>query len=143
MPQFFPILEILLKHTFSYRQQLLFRFFFYLLNRNKTLSFHRCLQFCEEEKVSGCQVRWLRHDYGFVFGQKLSYEHRCVSGCVIIVQNPRLVFREFCTILMNCLAQSAHNSEVVYLIDRTTMWHEFRMHYPIAIEEDSDKNIHI
>ena len=71
MPTFFPILELLLKCVFCYHQQLLlFRFIFYLLNRSKT---HRCLQFWEEEKVCGGQVpwiRWLRHDYGFVFGQK-------------------------------------------------------------------------
>ena len=53
MPRFFPILKTLLKHVSWYRQDLLFRFFFYLLNRIKKLSIHRCLQFCEEEKVSG------------------------------------------------------------------------------------------
>ena len=50
MPAFFSILERLLKRTFWYRQQLLFQFLFYLLNRSKTLSFHRSLQFWEEEK---------------------------------------------------------------------------------------------
>ena len=72
MPAFFPILETLLKHAFWYRQQLLFWFFFYLLNYSKTLSFHRYLQFREEEKVSGCQdpcIRWLRHDYVFVLAK--------------------------------------------------------------------------
>ena len=76
---FFPILETVLKHAFWYRQQFLFQFFFHFLNRSKTLSFHRCLQFWEEEKVSGGQVwwiRWLRHDYGFVFGQTLMHKHR-------------------------------------------------------------------
>ena len=38
MPAFFPILEILLKRALCYCQQLLLRFFFYLLNRSKTLS---------------------------------------------------------------------------------------------------------
>ena len=69
MPAFFPIVETLLKR---YRQQHLFRFFFYLFNRSKTLSSHRCFQFWEEEKVSGGQVRWirlLRHDYGIVLGK--------------------------------------------------------------------------
>ena len=82
MSAFLPILETLLKRAFWYRQQLLFRFFFYLLNRSKTLSFHRCLQFWEEEKISGGQawwIRWLRHEYGFVFGQKLTHKHLCVS----------------------------------------------------------------
>ena len=57
MPAFFPILETLLKHAICYHQQLLFRFFFYLLDRIKTHSLHRCLQFWKEEKVSGGQVR--------------------------------------------------------------------------------------
>ena len=80
MPGFFLILEILLKCAFWYCQQLLFRFFFYIL------FIHRCLQFWEKEKLSGSQVRWirwLRHDYGFVFGQKLTHKHRCVSWSVI------------------------------------------------------------
>ena len=50
MPGLFPILETLLTRTFWYCQQLLFRFIFYLLNRSKMLSFHRCVQFWEEEK---------------------------------------------------------------------------------------------
>ena len=110
MPAFFLIFETLPKQTFWYRQQLLLRIFFYLFNRSKTLSFHRCLQFWEEDKVSGGQVRrirWLRHNYGFVFGQKLTYKHRCVSWCVS---------------LTNCFAQSAHNFKVVFLIVRTTLW---------------------
>ena len=73
MPAFSSIPETLPKRAFWYRQQLLFWFFFYLLNRSKTISFHRYLQFLEEEKVSEFQVRWiwwLRHCYSFVFGQK-------------------------------------------------------------------------
>ena len=66
MPAFFPILDTLVKRTFWHCQQLLSPFFFYLLSCSKTLSVHRCLQFWEEEQVSGGQVRWLqwlRHDY--------------------------------------------------------------------------------
>ena len=60
MLAFFPILETLLKCAFWYCQQLLFRFFFYLFNRSKIHSFHRFTQFWKEQKVSGCQVRWIR-----------------------------------------------------------------------------------
>ena len=49
MPAFFSIFETVLNCSFSYHQQLLW-FFFYFLNHSKTLSFHRCLQFWEEEK---------------------------------------------------------------------------------------------
>ena len=131
---------------FDIANEPLFRFFLYLLNHSKTLSFHRCLQFWEEEKVSGCQVqwiRWLRHDYGSVFGQKLTHKHRCVSWCVIMLQNPWLVFPQFCAFLTNCLAQSAHTFKVVFLFDRTTLWQEFMMHHAIAIEENSEQNLHI
>ena len=41
LPAFFPIFETLLKCIFWFRQQLLFWFYFYLLNRSKTLSFHQ------------------------------------------------------------------------------------------------------
>ena len=51
----FPILETFLKRSFWYRQQLLLRFFFYLLKRSKTLAFHRCLLFWKEDKVSGAK----------------------------------------------------------------------------------------
>ena len=135
MPAFFPIFETLLK--------LLFRFFFYLLNRSKTLSLHRCLQFWDEEKISRGQVRWIRHDNGFVFGQKLTDKHRCVSWCVIMVQNPWLVFTQFCAFLTNSFAQSAHNFQIIFRIDRTTLWQKFIMHHAIAIEENSEQNLHI
>ena len=146
MPAFFLIPEILLKRSSWHHQQLLFQFFFYLLNRSKTISFHRCLRFWQEEKVSGGQVRkirWLRHDYGFVFGQKLTHKHRCVSCCLIMEQNPWLVFPQFCAFLSNCLVQSTHNLKVLLLIDRPTLWQEFLVHHAIAIEENSKQNLPI
>ena len=126
MPAFFPILETLLKHALWYRQQHLFQFFFYLLNCTKTLSFHRRLQCREEENVSGGQVRWIRSVVEawlwFLFRPKSHAQHRCVSRCVIMVQNPWLVFPEFCAFLSNCVEQSAHSFKVVFLIYRTTLW---------------------
>ena len=64
-----------------------FRFVLYIFNRRKMLSFHRCLQFWKEKKVSGSQIQWiqrLRHDYGLIFGQKLTLKHRYMSWCLII-----------------------------------------------------------
>ena len=55
---------------------------------------------------------WLRQDYGFVFGQKLSHKHQCVSWCVFMVQNPWLDFSQFCAFLMNCFSQSAHTLKI-------------------------------
>ena len=143
MPAFCPILETLLKRAFWYCQQPLF---FYRPNGSKTLSFHQYLQFWEEGKVSGGQVRWirwLRHDYDFVFGQKLTHKHRYVSWCVIMVQNPCLVVLQFCAFLMNCFVQSAHNFKVVFVIDRTALWQEFMMYHTITIEENSEQNLYI
>ena len=137
MAAFFPILLTLLKCVFLYRQQLLFRFFFYLLNRSKTLSFLRCPQFCEEKKVSGGQIRWIRwlgHNYGFVFSQNLTHKYRCMSWCVIMVQNSWLVFPQFCAFLTNCFAQSAHNFKAVNKETRTTLWIEFMIYHDIAFE---------
>ena len=45
------------------------------------------------EIISGDQVRqirWLRHNYGFVFGQTLTPKQQYVSWCVSMVQNPWL-----------------------------------------------------
>ena len=75
----------LLKTLLCYRQQLLFRFFCYLINCSKTLSFHWCVKFWKEEKVSGGQVRrirWLRHDYDFIFGQKLTQNINVCAGAL-------------------------------------------------------------
>ena len=111
-------------------------------SRSKTLSFHRCLQFWEEEKVSGGQVR-LSYDYGFVFGQKLKHKHRCMSWCVIMVQNPWLVLPQFCPFLTNCFVQSAYSFKVLFPVDHTTLRQEFMMHHAIAIKENSKQNLHI
>ena len=54
---FFPILETFLKRDFWYCQQFLLLFYFYLLNRSKTLSFYRCLQFWKEKKVTGFKAQ--------------------------------------------------------------------------------------
>ena len=148
MTAFFPILETLLKRTFWNRQQRLslLWFLFHLLNRSKTLYFHRCLQLWEEEKVSGGQVQhiwWLRRDYDFVcFDQKLTHNHRSVSSCIIMGQNPWLVFPYLYVFLKNCFAQSAHNFKVVFFIDRTTFLQEFMMHWAIAIEGKRKQNLH-
>ena len=117
-----------------------------LLNRSKTLSFYRCLQFWEEGKVSGRQVRWirwLRHGNGFAFGQNLIHKNGCLSWCVIIVQNPRLIFSKFCVFLTNCFAQSPHNFKVVFLIDCTILWQGLMMQHVIIIEQNIEKNLHI
>ena len=101
MPAFFPILEI---RVFLYRQQLLLRFFFYFLNRSKSLSFHRCFQFWEEENVSGgpsmmnkVVEAWLR----FCFWSKSHSHQRCGNWCVILVPKPLLVLPQFCAFLTN------------------------------------------
>ena len=60
---------------------------------------------------------WLRFCF---LPQKLTPKHRCLSWCVITVQNPWLVFLQFYAFLMNCFAQLAHNFKVVFHIDHTT-----------------------
>ena len=52
-----------------------------------------------------------------------------LTRCVIMVQNPLLVFPQFYAFLTNCFSQSAHNFKVAFLIDRTTLWQEFIMHH--------------
>ena len=67
-----------------------------------------------------------------IFGQKLTLKHRCMSWCVIMVQNPWLLFPQFCAFLTNCCG-----------IGHTTLWLEFIMHNVIAVKENSEQNIHI
>ena len=71
--------------------------------------------------------------------QKLTHKQRCVSWCLIMMQNPLLVFPQFCAFLTNCFAQSAHNFKLVFLIDHTTLSQEFMKHHAIAIEENSEQ----
>ena len=61
-----------------------------------------------------------------------------------MVQNPWLVFPQFCAFLTNYFAQSAHNFKIVFLIERTTLRQIFMMHHAIAIEvKKSEQNLHI
>ena len=93
----------------------------------KRFPFPAVFSFTKRKNVSGSQVwwiRWLRHDYGFVFGQKLTHKHRCVSWRVIILQNPWLVFPQFCEFLTNYCTQLAHNFKLIFLIDPTTRWQD-------------------
>ena len=83
----------------------------------------------------GVVEAWLR----FCFWPKTYAQ---ASMCEL-VQNPWLVFQQFCAFLTNSLAQSWHNFKVVFLIDRMILWHEFMMHHTIAIKENSEQNLHI
>ena len=125
MPAFLLILKTLLKCVW-YRRQHLFRFFFYLLNRKKTIisglvrgkiqwgpslvntEVEAWLRFCFWLETHGQAGAWLLH-----------------------------------TFLTYYFAQSAHNLKVVFLIDRTILWREFMMHHVNAIEENNKQNLHI
>ena len=146
MPTFFPILEALKKIIFCDLVQLLLRCRLYLLNRGVASSFHGPLQFWKQEKVTGGQVwgiRWLRHHYCVVFGQIFAHKQRCVSRGVIMVQKPVFVLPQIRAFLADCFAQIAHNLQVIFLIDRTTLWQELMMHHAPAIEENCEQNLHV
>ena len=75
-----PILEALLISTFWYSLELFQRCS--LLNRSKSPSFHGSLRFGKQEPFAGGQVwliRWLRHDYGVIIGQKITNKQWLVS----------------------------------------------------------------
>ena len=134
MPAFFPILETLVKRCFLYCQQLLFRLFFNFVNH--TLPFVGVFSFVKRKK----SVAANSGKYG-VWGiimvlAKNSHTNRCVSWCIILVQNLWLVFPQFYALLTICFAQWAHNFKLVFLIDCTTLWQKFMMHQAIAIEEN-------
>ena len=45
--------------------------------------------------------------------------------------------------LLRANCASAHNLQVILLIDRSTLWQEFMMHHAPAIEENCKQNLHI
>ena len=96
MSALFPILETLLKRAFWYRQHSsCFDFTFISSIVAKRFPFIGVFSFGKSFLFlfSVGQVRWkrwLRHDYGFVFSQKLKHKH------------PRFVFPQFCAFLTNC-----------------------------------------
>ena len=82
------------------------------------------LQFREQEKVTGDQIwgiRWLEQHYCVVYKQKFAHKQRCVSGGVIIVQKPIFVFPQIRAFMADCFAQMAHNLQVIFLSDRSTL----------------------
>ena len=119
MTALFPILETLLKCALWYSQQLLcFDFSFISLIVVKSVPSIGSFSFGKRKKVSTSSSPVNTGDYGFVFGHKLTHKHQYASWCVIMVQNPWLVFPQFFAFLTNCFAQSSHNFKVVFLIDR-------------------------
>ena len=68
---------------------------------------------------SGEYGGWGMISFFFVFGQKLTFKHRCVwAGSLSWLQNPWLVFQQFCPLPTNCFAESAYNFKVIFLIER-------------------------
>lgn len=85
----------------------------HLLNCYKYSSFHRLLQFWDQEKVATEQIRliWcLRHHCDVVSGEK---KERWVRRRIIVIQNPSIVFPQF---------------QALILIDQKTLWLELMMH---------------
>ena len=114
--------------------ELLLRIFFYLLNRNKTLSIHHYFSFWKEEAEGKSQRRpswvniiieaWL----WFCFWPKTHVQASMLGA------KPMIEFSTIQCVSEELLrAQSAHNFKRVFLIDSTTLWHEFMMHHAIAI----------
>ena len=82
------------------------------------------LQFREQEKVTGEQIwgiRWLGRRYCVVFGQKFAHKQQCVSSGVIVAQKPIFVLPQILVLLADYLTQIAHNLQVIFLIDRSTL----------------------
>ena len=46
-------------------------------------------------------------------------------------------------VLADCFAQIAHNLQVIFLIDRSTLWQQLMMHRAPEIEENCKQNLHI
>ena len=106
-----------------------------LLKCAKRFPFISIFSFWKKRNLAGpkSSIRWLRHDYGFGFGQKPDVWAGKLSLCKI----------QFCGFLTNYFSQSEQNFKVVFLIGRTTFCREFMMHQAIRIEENSEQNFYI
>ena len=130
VPVLFLIHEALLICVFWYSLELYQRCGLNHLDRGKSPSFHGSFEFWEQEKVAGVQVRWirwLRHDYCVVLGQKITDKQRCVSRCIIVMQKPWIVLPQIRGSFSYYFTQTAHNYKVIFLIVRTTFWQELTM----------------
>ena len=88
-------------------------------------------------------MQWLGQHHCVVFWQKFAQKERYVSRGVIIVQKSIFVLSQIRAFLADCFAQIAHNLQVIFLIDRSTLWQELMMHHASAIEENCKQNLHI
>jgi len=48
--------------------------------------------------------------------------------CVIMVQNPRVVYPQILSFLANCFTQTSHNTQIILLINCLTFWQKFVMY---------------
>ena len=60
-----------------------------------------------------------------------------------MVQKPIFVLPQIRSFLADCFARIAHNLQVIFLIDRFTLWQELMMYHAPAIGENYKQNLHI
>ena len=143
---FFPILETLLKRTFWYYQQLLFPFFFYLAIVTKQVSFRSVFSFGNSQKSAGAKSGecggWAMITLLFLT-KEITHKHRHVSWCVIIVQNPWLVFSRFCAFPMNFAPRNRRITSRQYsLLTVRPCGKNSRCTTPLQ-SRNSEQNLHI
>ena len=81
------------------------------------------------------------YDCGFIFGQKLTYKHRCLScWCAIMVQNPWLAFSTILKVSDEMFAQLLQAFTATF---HMTLWEEFVMCQAITFEKSSKQNLRI
>ena len=75
-------------------------------------------------------IGWLRQHYCVVFGQKFARKQRCVNRGVIVVQKSISVLPQIRAFLADSFAQIAHNLQVTFLIDSSTLKFRYRFFDP-------------
>ncbi|UYV81481.1 hypothetical protein LAZ67_20001327 [Cordylochernes scorpioides] len=73
----------------------------------------------------------------------VAHKQRCVNKGVIVVQKPIFVLPQIRAFLAVCFAQIVHNLQVIFLIDRSTLWQELMIHHAPAIAENCQQNFRI
>ena len=140
VPTCFPILEALQKIVFCDFVQLLLRCSFYLLNRRVASSFQGPIQFPEQEKSQGDRSREYDGCGNIIvlfLGKNSRTSNDVWTGALSWCKSQFLFFHKSGSFwrISDCFAQIAHNLQVIFIIDRSTLWQELMMHHAPAIEE--------
>lgn len=66
---------------------------------------------------------------------------RGMQWCVVLMQNPQVVFPQFRSYLTDCFVQTPYDGQIVFCIDFLTRWKEFLVHNTAIIKENREHDL--